>query len=172
MRLHDNSVVCAGTFGEVYWRSPSGWTPVGSVRDDCGLEKPPTFWALAGRCLSELYAAGNKGRIFKFDGHKWHELDSPTNYTLHSMICDQDGTLTCCGQSKTIIRGIEDPWTTLLFEPEGEDLWSVVSMDGAICAAGWRGIYKEGQNGFEDIRPTWRDSGQSLLGLQGRSCGR
>jgi hypothetical protein len=151
-RLHDGSIVCCGTFGEVYWRSPSGWRPLGSVRKDCELEKPPTFWALAGRSLDEVYAAGNGGRLFRFSGGHWQELESPTNYTLHDMICAEDGKLTACGESGTLVRGAGDLWATVSFGAEGEDLWSLVEFEGRIHVAGWAHIFREEEGRLVPLR--------------------
>lgn len=135
-------LIMVGMFRQVYDRDPAGTWRVMEV----GLPAPvpdttPGFEAVAGSDLENVYAVGWDGEIWRFDGSRWHAIDSPTNRILTSVCITENRTVYACGRGGLLVRGTDPSWDVL---DSGcpDDLWSITSFRGEVFAASLRRIYR------------------------------
>ena len=109
LREVDGRLYACGTQNQLLRQEPGGW-----VEQDQGLYAPlqaqvdRTLFALDGFAHDDLYAVGMQGAIWHWDGNAWHALGSPTNVTLHSLLCAPDGEVYIGGAGGVLLRGRRD----------------------------------------------------------------
>lgn len=79
-----------------------------------------TFFDLAGFSESDMYAVGDEGNVWHFDGKQWTRCEFPTNLRLQTVTCAGDGVVYI-----TDIRGS-------LWKGRGEHWEPVVKMDQSL----------------------------------------
>ena len=110
-----------GMGGQVYRRDGlQAWT-----RLDRGLPSTVDLEAIHGFAEDEIYAVGWKGALWRFDGTKWTQIDSPTNLILTGVFCADDGNVYVCGQIGTVLRGRNDRWETIKHNSTEVDFWNL-----------------------------------------------
>ena len=98
------------------------------------------FEAIDGHSATELYAVGRDGEIWRYDGSLWRQKASPTNMILTDVCCAQDGYVYACGRNGTLIRGVDDTWSTFDQSLTNDDFWSIRSFQGHIYVSTFRGV--------------------------------
>lgn len=68
------------------------------------------FEAIDGFNSNDIYCAGGKGDIWRFDGTCWYHCAVPTNMYIHNLCCAGDGYVYVGMQSGSIMRGRENRW--------------------------------------------------------------
>lgn len=142
VRTIDGLVYVVGMDLQAYRRDPAGvWSAI-----DEGLKRPSDsnevvgFEALDGFSNAEIYAVGWNGAIARFDGRRWHDIDSPTNLILTDVCCADDGAVYACGQGGVIVVGRGDEWGLAGLEGPPDDLWSIRSFQGKIYVCTMRDL--------------------------------
>lgn len=104
-----------GTQQQVHHRSADGW-----VRMDDGCHAPLVdqvtcgFNAMDGFGADNIYAAGEGGALWHWDGRQWQALTSPTESTIRVVHCMPDGSVVLAGDAGTVFRGNRvDGWREL-----------------------------------------------------------
>lgn len=104
-----------GTQHQVHHRSTDGW-----VRMDDGCHAPLVdqvtcgFNAMDGFGADNIYAAGEGGALWHWDGREWQALTSPSVWTIRVVHCMPDGSVVLAGDAGTVFRGNRlDGWRTL-----------------------------------------------------------
>ncbi len=125
----------AGMDRQVYRRAAKGrWEAV-----DAGLpyeeEEVVSFEAIDGFSENEIYAVGRKGEIWRFDGKRWRQIDTPTNLILLGVHCAEDGVVYVCGQVGTLLRGRNDEWEIVKQKATQQDFWDVAWFKGSLYLA-------------------------------------
>ena len=107
--------VCGGWRHVCYLNDAHEWI---SIRHN--LTDPPAktvtdygFDAIAGFNANDIYAAGGKGDIWRFDGKMWRQCQVPTNMAMESLCCAGDGYVYVGLQSGGLMRGREDEWQVI-----------------------------------------------------------
>jgi hypothetical protein len=104
--------------GEKSWRDISA--PAAEAVEAEGFE------AIDGYSPKDIYAAGWKGEIWRFDGTKWWDCGSRTNLTLTGVCCAPDGLVYVVGQQGILIKGREMAWDLVdLGADVNADFWDV-----------------------------------------------
>jgi hypothetical protein len=126
VRAIEGVAYAAGMMRQVYRRDgANSWSPIDkgmrASRDDkvCGFE------AIDGFTQKDIYAAGYKGEIWRYDGKKWKQIDSPTNLVLTNAVCAGDDKVYACGQGGLLLRGRKDSWEIVDHESTKQDLWGL-----------------------------------------------
>jgi hypothetical protein len=129
--------VC-GMAGQVYRRDANGdWLPI-----DQGIrgKSSPHFEDIGGTGPNDLYAIGDPGAVYHYDGSRWEKLDFPTNRPLAGVRCLSPDEVYVCGDNGSLFRGNSTGWS-FIGDPEVEDnFWAVeqfqdklyLSYDGGI----------------------------------------
>jgi hypothetical protein len=150
IRAIGGQAFAAGYGRQVYRRlGPNRWEIVDHTipGEKAGQRNPVSaFESIDGFDQSDLYAAGTKGQIWHFDGHRWKALASPTNVHLMALICASDGFAYACGQMGILLRGREAHWEVIHVESGMGHLWDICEFHGRIFCVSY-GILFEWQNG-------------------------
>jgi hypothetical protein len=125
VRAIEGVAYAAGMMRQVYRREGANrWVPI-----DAGMRATKGsavcgFEAIDGFSRKEIYAAGYKGEIWRYDGKEWKQVESPTEFILTNLVCAGDGKAYACGQEGLLLRGRRDKWEVV--EPSTkQDLWSL-----------------------------------------------
>lgn len=71
------------------------------------------FRAISGFDEDDVYCVGGDGDAWRFDGKKWRQCPLPSNMSLWSVCCAEDGFVYIGAQSGSIIKGRGDKWTVI-----------------------------------------------------------
>ena len=135
VRSIDGFAYAVGTHRAVYCRrEKQRWSVMdrGTFDDDdfdCGFD------SIHGFSAKDIYAAGEGGEIWQYDGSKWRQRETGTNVYLHSVLCASDGVVYAAGACGTILTGRADQWTRLKSIPRRLEFWSIEEFRGRIFAA-------------------------------------
>ena len=151
------NALAVGMGRQVYRRLDSGiWMSLGD-----GLPSDETavtgFEAIDGFSLSEIYAAGWNGEIFRFDGERWNAIVSPTNLTLTSICCATDGNVYFGGQAGILIAGRGDQLGVIEHAAFPHDIWSLAWLEPHLYLATMRGVFRLADGTVEEVRMTSRE---------------
>lgn len=104
-----------GTQRQVHHRGADGWR-----RMDDGCHVPLAdqvtccFNAMDGFGADDIYAAGDGGALWHWDGRQWRPLVSPTTLAIRVVQCMPDGSVVLAGDAGTVFRGNRlEGWRTL-----------------------------------------------------------
>lgn len=122
--------------GNDKWSRADNNMPRGSKKQSCGLE------SLDGFSESEMYAVGWSGEIWRYDGKRWSELNSPTNVILNSVFCAPDGNVYCCGRNGILIRGRNTQWELIEHGDTTADLWDVCWFEDRLFVSSISFLYE------------------------------
>lgn len=126
-----------GTGRQVYRRDDAGvWKCIDAWS---GLDSKElvnySFESIDGFSEDDIYAVGWRGEIWHYDGKKWTQIGSPTNLTLHKVLCAGDGTVYIAGKAGLLITGRENRWEPIKHEKTEEDIWGLEWFNGKIYAS-------------------------------------
>ena len=159
--------VC-GVRRQVYRRVDSRWEAI-----DAGIYEPSTgsgvsLEAIDGTSPQRLFAVGNNGEIWAFDGEGWRRRPSPTNAHLNEVRCLADGRVLIAGHGGTVLigDGDGDVWDVISNKQFAEPLWGIEEFAGDIYVAGYSGIGKVVGDGIE---PVDTGLGKTVLGYRLRA---
>lgn len=96
---------------------------------DCGFD------SVHGFSEEEIYAVGEGGEIWQFDGSKWQKRETGTNIYLHGVVCTSAGIVCAVGAMGTVLLGRNEEWRRLEGVPTGLEFWSVEEFGGRIYVA-------------------------------------
>lgn len=100
------------------------------------------FESIDGFEEGEIYAVGWEGEIWRFDGRRWDQASSPTNFILTDVCCAGDGNVYACGRVGMLLVGRKDQWRIIEHETMSEDIWSLAWFNGSLYAATYRGLFR------------------------------
>ncbi len=110
--LHDlryigSHLYACGTHHQVHTQQGVDWE-----RCDKGpVDFDGAFEAIDGFHEKDIYAVGQSGKIWHFDGAVWTPIESPTELPLFSVLCASDGSLYVAGSNGLLFRRINDKWS-------------------------------------------------------------
>ena len=93
------------------------------------------FESIDGFSPTDLYAAGDEGEVWHFDGVNWVQCDVPTNRTIADVRCI-DGVVWLCGDG-VVISGDRYGWTLVNGDDSvSENWWSIEKFGDSMFLAG------------------------------------
>lgn len=132
VRAIENTAYAVGTRRAVYRREkPDAWT---CIDEGCYAKSnfEVGFESIHGFSESEIYACGDKGEIWQFDGRNWEQLDTGTNVSLNKLVCAENGFVYVVGDNGTILKGRSDQWSIIEGISSSHEFWSVESYNNRI----------------------------------------
>jgi hypothetical protein len=142
VRAIEGVAFAAGMMRQVYKRDgANSWSAI-----DQGMRAPKDakvcgFESIDGFSQKEIYAAGYRGEIWRYDGKTWRQIDSPTNLVLSNLICAGDGKVYACGQEGLLLRGRKDAWEVVEHDSTKQDLWGLAWYDGRLFLASTKQVF-------------------------------
>jgi hypothetical protein len=100
------------------------------------------FESIDGFGENEIYVAGRDGEIWRYDGQRWHRVNSPTDLILHDVCCAGDGNVYAGGQVGMLVAGRDDSWRVIEHGNTRENIWSLAWFQGSLYAATYRGLFR------------------------------
>lgn len=80
------------------------------------------FSAIDGFSADDIYAGGEAGDTWHYDGKKWQRVDIPGNFNIKTITCAGDGHVYIAGYTGGIIKGRGDIWENI--DPDGGYVFS------------------------------------------------
>jgi len=141
MRRIGDELYAVGMARQVYVRGRGRkWRRI----DEDLLAKPSEAAGLHdvdGFSSKEVYAGGLGGEIWRFDGIRWHRLESPTSGHLRGVRCCGDW-IYMVGEDGSVLRGRQDRFEVIASEPGGAALLGVESFRDCVYVASAGGVFR------------------------------
>lgn len=126
-----------GFNGMVYRLDKSDyWT-----RIDDGLPATFNIDAIHGYTDSDIYAVGNNGNLWHFDGKNWQKHELPTNLHLYAVNCAGDGVVYVAGDSGVLMKGNKSIWEIVDHDATEEDIWDLEWFNGKLYVSTLTNLY-------------------------------
>jgi hypothetical protein len=137
-----DQVMAVGMQRQVYVRAEGGrWSAARDGLPPLGEGETSGFEAVAAVSPTEVFAAGWDGEIWRFDGGRWHRLDSPTNRIITALAADETGVLYGCGRNGLVLSGRGDHWEVLSDAACPDDLWAIAPRGRRVFASSLLRMY-------------------------------
>ena len=160
LRCVDNVVLAVGTNLQVYARDPDGsWMNFGPGSDLKRSFARNHLEAIDGYSRNELYAAGRRGIIWRFDGSSWNPTETPTNLALTDIHCADDGVVYACGQCGTVVAGRGDRFELVAQDTSIDDLWGIREFRGTVYTATMRALLVLNKDELQPCMPAMKLAG-------------
>jgi hypothetical protein len=149
IRQIDGRLYVCGVSGQIYRRDKSSW-----VHFDDGVLRPPrgnapaNLYCIDGNSSADIYAVGEKGLLFHYDGKRWTKLDVPTSHDLNWVRCLSPQEVYLCGDGGTVFRGSVNKWEAVSIQNNHkDDLWCAEVYRGKVYFASFKRLFRlEGRN--------------------------
>ncbi|MBD0274207.1 MAG: hypothetical protein ICV73_20035, partial [Acetobacteraceae bacterium] len=142
IRRIGETMFVAGYNRQVYRRDATGW-----VRADAGARCDPKrpgvgFLAIDGFDVAELYAAGRRGDLQRFDGARWHAIASPTTSFLRGIRAGQEAAFAAGGEG-VVLSGRGDGWAVLPLASglSVDSFYDVAVFRGQVFLSAYEGLF-------------------------------
>jgi hypothetical protein len=71
------------------------------------------FSALDGFNANDIYAGGNQGDFWHYNGKEWRRIDLPTNADISTITCSKDGRVYVGSRIGNVVIGRENSWEVI-----------------------------------------------------------
>jgi hypothetical protein len=124
-----------------------------------------------GTARDSVYAVGDDGWVWHFDGKKWQEIDCPTNYHLLCVLCVSPTEVYAAGEAGIVYRYDGEDWTRMRC-PEVTVTGLAVYREEVYAAAGADGVWRWDGKEFVQLKEldvsALRVAGGRLFAVGGR----
>jgi len=113
------------------------------------------FRDVGGIAEDNMYACGQGGDLWHYDGTQWQQLDSPTNEDLTCLHCTEDGVVYIGTEKGHVIKGKKGHWEILQSSTTFRDsINDIISFKGCVyvIASAFSGMYICSENKL-DVLP-------------------
>lgn len=182
IRVIDGTVVCVGSFGQIYTLQDTEWVPfpfVNIYSDDVTLKD------IAGTSLKDMVAVSQHGVAARYDGRTWIDLHLPSNMKMSSVTSLASGQYAIAGSGKNLFIGAVDQWRQVTAEDSSRDYYGVAAQRDLIYVAHIAGIDVFDGGGLKEVsyddksnlefaflrggeKHVWSFSGSTIGRIQGR----
>ena len=137
------------------------------------------FEAVDGFAEDDIYAGGEAGDCWHYDGENWRALDLPTNMDIKSICCAPDGQVYIGGSMGVLLKGrlaaiTGERWEQIELSGSSsdEDFSSLTWFQDQLWIGGWHGTYRlEIEKGQPMVkRYVFPDGGAKQFSFSGGVC--
>ncbi len=100
---------------------------------------------------SDIYAVGDKGQLWHYNGKKWTNRELPTNRNLNTVKCAGDGKVYIGGDDGIIISGIGEKWEVIDHEKTDDDIWDLEWFEGYLYVSTMHAVYRLNKQQLEQV---------------------
>ncbi|MBI5895001.1 MAG: hypothetical protein HZB24_02985, partial [Desulfobacterales bacterium] len=137
IRAIKGNVYACGQSSQVYMRADGHWGPVGQgITNDNSI----TFESIDGNGADDIYAVGQEGAVFHFNGYRWRQISFPTNRPLSSIRCISKQEVYICGNDGLFFKGHDDSWEDLTDVSKSYNFWDVEIFQNCVYLSHHKGI--------------------------------
>jgi hypothetical protein len=151
-KIGDSLYVC-GDQRQVYVRVGARWQHLDAdILMNDPLAVGVSLNDIGGTDERNIYAVGDRGVIFHYDGSRWANIASPTNRNLERIFVRSRDEIYICGDATTLLKGSNDKWNVIEtgFDLE-ETFWGVAFFQGAQYLATEHRIVRLDDNGLSVV---------------------
>jgi hypothetical protein len=143
IRAIEGKAFAVGMQRQVYRRDAANvWTCIDqTARPEPGDENVYSFEGIDGFSQRDIYAAGRRGEIWRYDGRLWKKQESPTNMILTRVCCAGDGNVYACGRVGMLIRGRDERWEQIEHDRTKDDFWGIAWYNDHLYLSTMRGVF-------------------------------
>lgn len=98
------------------------------------------FNDIDGFSSNDIYAAGDDGDCWHYDGHKWANIDLPINTDIGTVCCADDGYVYLGGSMETIVKGKKDKWEIVQSKQSNYSIRKIVNFKNEIYISSVNGL--------------------------------
>ena len=137
------------------------------------------FHAVDGFAEDDIYAGGQQGDCWHYDGENWRALDLPSNMDIKSICCAPDGQVYIGASQGTLIKGRLDAstgerWEIIPFveSPSEEIFRGLAWFKDQLWIASWNGTYRlEIEKNQPIVKPyVFPEGGAQQISFNGGVC--
>lgn len=142
IRVISQSLWVCGYRRQVYRRVDGRWRHIDSGILASKAEIGFVFNDINGRDSSDVYAVGNRGEVFHFDGLAWTQCQTPTNVHLEAVACGENGHTLVVGRSGVALLGDRTGFRVVNgIDPE-INFWSAIWFGDRFFASASQGVFQ------------------------------
>jgi len=142
--------VC-GDLHQVYKRSDGGWFHIDAgIRVEDRLSVGYCLNDIDGMNESEIYAVGERGLVFFYNGSRWSQVDSPTDVSLERVVCVSEDEIYIAGNHGTILHGNHKTLHTIV-DAVGQRFWGLASFRNTVYVCSTEKVYKLVDGVLEEV---------------------
>ena len=159
--------VAVGWMGVIVHWDGTGWRRhVGGIVDPITNRYARTrantpLFGLWASSPGDVWAVGDEGRVCRFDGTEWHEVDCPTDVHLRAVARCRDGTLLVAGAQGSVMACRNREWAPMETGTTTHLTGLHADGDGTVYATG--GQFNVRRNGFAGTLLHLRDGTWTAL---------
>ena len=162
----DGTGIAVGWMGVIVQRDGAVWHRRGGIVDPITKRYARTrantpLFGLWASSPDNVWAVGDDGRVCRFDGDAWHEVDCPTDAHLRAVLRCPDGTLMVAGAQGTVLVLRDGGWVQMRTGTSSHLTGLHADGDGTVYAAG--GQFNVRRNGFAGTLLRLRDGTWTAL---------
>lgn len=101
-----------------------------------------SFETINGLTEDDIYAAGRRGEIWRFNGRSWAREESPTNRILTDLVCCASGAVFACGVDGTLLERSPIGWNVIGHNQTIDDFWSICEFKGQVFVSTMNALYE------------------------------
>lgn len=132
-----------GVAGQVYRRDPAGWVHFDEgVLDPKGPPQALDLYCIDGTDDNNIYAVGQRGVAWHYDGNGWNREQLPTTKSLEWVRCVSPDKVCVCGDGGLLFVGSHGRWKEYAVAPMKPHFWCVEDHEGTIYLAATDGLYR------------------------------
>lgn len=121
------------------------------------------FTAVGGISEDDIYAAGDGGDCWHYDGKNWRRIDLPTNECVYKiMATSSDKVYMACGGGKLLV-GSKNKWKVIKYPDELENFTQMVYFKNTIFVSTQYNMYKLAGSKLEECSPSKQNHDIGLL---------
>ncbi|RCX31124.1 hypothetical protein DFQ59_10388 [Thioalbus denitrificans] len=152
IRVIGGLITACGYRRQVYQRRNDRWVAMAGEIAASRSEVGYCFNDIDGSSESDIYAVGNRGEIFHFDGKRWSECDSGTNVHLEGVACLGDSVVVA-GRDGVVLLGNHNGFASIGPATAELNFWDVAVYRGRIFVSASAGVFEIGPAPAFDFTP-------------------
>jgi hypothetical protein len=164
---------------QAFRREQKKWKPIDDAIFIEGDEGHASLLqSVDGTSESNIYAVGTDGIILHFNGKRWDEIDSPTDYDLERVLAVNKGEIYICGEGNALYRNDGQGWLPLTEPDENVTYWDMAYFAGRVFVCSKEKLFVLINDRLEEIIPPVKgplefyrlDAGPTDLWTVGGEC--
>lgn len=106
-----------------------------------GLLKTFDVEAIHGFNESDVYAVGNRGQVWHYNGEKWKNIKVPTSKNLLAIKCVPDGSVYVAGRDGLLLKGKLGKWKEIELSIT-DNIWGIEWFNDALWISTFTNVYQ------------------------------
>jgi hypothetical protein len=161
LRYIAGDLYACGIQNQVARRTSKGWVAMDmGIAIPLGDEVTATLHSIDGFAADDIYAVGDGGALWHWDGQAWRSLSSQTNLPLYCVRCLSNGQVVAAGSGGTILVGAANaPWQDVSDTAQCNDVYqNVVEFKGQIYLSATDQLMTLQGSTLSEVNPNVRGS--------------